>query len=202
MRNSIRLRLAACAALALVVAPAAATEVTRKPFGRTRDGTPVELYVLANARGMKAAVMTYGGIIVELTAPDRAGKFENVVLNFDALDPYLGGHPLFGALVGRYANRIGGAKFVLDGKTVEVATNSGKNHIHGGPNGFDKVVWKGEPLTPAAGPAVRLSHVSPDGTNGFPGTLTVSVTYTLTDANELRLDYRATTDKPTAVNLT
>src|SRR5438270_1919491 len=115
---------------------------------------------------MKAAVITYGATLVELTAPGRAGKSEKVILNSDALDPYLGGHPLFGAVVGRYANRIGGARFVLDGQTVEVAKNSGRNHIHGGPGGFDKVVWKAEPLTTSAGPAVRLTHVSPDGHNG------------------------------------
>jgi aldose 1-epimerase len=202
MTTATQLRLAVLAFVALGVGPAAAGEVTSKPFGRTRDGTPVELYALTNARGMKAAVMTYGATLVELTAADRAGKFENVVLNFDSLDPYLGGHPLFGAVVGRYANRIGGARFVLDGKTVEVTKNAGRHHIHGGPGGFDKVVWKAEPLAAAAGPAVRLTHVSPDGHNGFPGTLTATVTYTLTDQNELRLDYRATADKPTVVNLT
>jgi aldose 1-epimerase len=181
---------------------AAAGTVTKKAFGQTRDGTPVDLYTLTNTRGMRATVMTYGGILVELTAPDRRGQYGHVVLGFDTLDPYLGGHPLFGALVGRYGNRIGGAKFVLDGKTVELTKNSGKHHIHGGPNGFDKVVWQGEALTGDAGPAVRLRHVSPDGHNGFPGTLTVAVTYTLTDQDELRIDYRATTDKPTVVNLT
>jgi len=180
----------------------AAGTATKKPFGQTRDGKPVELYTLTNSHGMRAAVMTYGGILVELTAPDRKGEYANVVLGFDTLDPYLGGHPLFGSLVGRYANRIGGARFPLDGTTVEVTKNSGKNHIHGGPNGFDKVVWQAESLTTKAGPAVRLTHVSPDGHNGFPGNLTVSVTYTLTDNDELRLDYRATTDKPTVVNLT
>jgi aldose 1-epimerase len=180
----------------------AAGTVTKKPFGQSRDRQPVELYTLTNSHGMRAAAMTYGGILVELTAPDRKREYANVVLGFDSLDPYLGGHPLFGALVGRYANRIGGARFVLDGKTIEVTKNSGKNHIHGGPNGFDKVVWQAESLTTDAGPAVRLSHVSPDGHNGFPGNLTVRVTYTLTDHDELRLDYGATTDKQTVVNVT
>jgi len=188
--------------LALAGPTSAAGTVTKKPFGQTRDGKPVELYTLTNSRGMRAAVMSYGGILVELTAPDRNRQYSNIVLGFDTLDPYLGGHPLFGALVGRYANRIGGARFVLDGKTIELPKNSGKNHIHGGPNGFDKIVWQAEPLTSDAGPAVRLTHVSPDDHNTFPGNLTVRVTYTLTDNDELRLDYRATTDKPTVVNLT
>lgn len=189
--------------LFLMTGPAsAAGTVTKKPFGQARDGQPVELYRLTNSHGMRAAVMTYGGILVELTAPDRNGRYANVVLGFDSLDPYLGGHPLFGALVGRYANRIGGARFVLDGRTIELPKNSGKNHIHGGPNGFDKVVWQAEPRTTKAGVAVRLTHVSPDGHNGFPGDLRVSVTYLLTENDELRLEYRATTDKPTVVNLT
>ncbi|HTK73795.1 MAG TPA: aldose epimerase family protein [Gemmataceae bacterium] len=194
--------LAGLLVLAVVGPASAAGTVTKKPFGQTRDGTPVELYTLTNSRGMRAAVMTYGGILVELTAPDRNGQYSNVVLGFDSLEPYLGGHPLFGALVGRYANRIGGARLMLDGRTIELPKNSGKHHIHGGPNGFDKVVWQAEPLTTDPGPAVRLTHVSPDGHNGFPGHLTVRVTYTLTDNDELRLDYRATTDKPTVVNLT
>jgi aldose 1-epimerase len=180
----------------------AAGTVTKKPFGQTRDGKPVDIYTLTNSRGMRAAVMTYGGILVELTAPDRHGQFANVVLGFDSLEPYLGGHPLFGALVGRYANRIGGARFVLDGKTIEVEKNSGNNHIHGGRIGFDKVVWQAEPLTTDSGAAVRLTHFSPDGHNGFPGNLKVSVTYTLTENDELRLNYRATTDKSTVVNFT
>ena len=202
MTTATRPRLVLVVSLALCVGPAAAGEVAGKPFGKMRDGSPVELYVLTNSYGMKAAVMTYGATLVELTAPDRTGKFEDVVLNFESLDPYLGSHPLFGAVVGRYANRIGGAKFVLDGKTIEVTKNSGRHHIHGGPNGFDKIVWQAEPLTSDAGPAVRLTHVSPDDHNTFPGNLTVRVTYTLTDNDELRLDYRATTDKPTVVNLT
>jgi aldose 1-epimerase len=134
--------------------------------------------------------------------PDRNGKLDDVVLGFDNLESYLKGHPLFGAVVGRVANRIGGAKFTLDGQEYKLAANNGRNSIHGGRRGFDKVVWQGEPVAAQDGVAIKLSYRSSDGEEGFPGNLSVALTYTLTNQNELRLDYTATTDKPTPVNLT
>ncbi|HXG11823.1 MAG TPA: aldose epimerase family protein [Gemmataceae bacterium] len=187
----------------LFTLPAAAGEgITRKPFGKTRDGQAVELFVLTNANGMQVSITNYGGIITALTAPDRNGKFADVVLGFDNLDSYLAGHPFFGAIAGRYANRIGKGTFTLDGKTYTLAKNNGENHLHGGLRGFDKAVWKAEPLQTKDGPALKLTHVSKDGDEGYPGTLTVTATYTLTNKNALRIDFEATTDKPTHVNLT
>jgi aldose 1-epimerase len=171
----------------------------KSSFGTLPDGTAVDLYTLANANGLSAKVATYGAIITEVHVPDRQGKFRDVVLGFDNLEQYLKGHPFFGATVGRCANRIAKGRFNLDGKTYTLATNNGPNHLHGGLKGFDKKVWQAEPQT---GASVKLSYTSPDGEEGYPGTLAVAVTFTLTDANELRLDYAATTDKPTSVNLT
>jgi aldose 1-epimerase len=187
----------------LFTLPAAAGEgITRKPFGKTRDGQAVELFVLTNANGMQVSITNYGGIITALTVPDRNGKFADVVLGFDNLDSYLAGHPFFGAIAGRYANRIGKGTFTLDGKTYTLAKNNGENHLHGGQRGFDKAVWKAEPLQTKDGPALKLTHVSKDGDEGYPGTLTVTATYTLTNKKALRIDFEATTDKPTHVNLT
>lgn len=176
--------------------------VERSEFGRTADGTVVELYTLSNGRGLTAKVMTYGAILVELHVPDRQGEARDVVLGLDQLERYLKGHPLFGATVGRFANRIGGAQFTLNGQVYKLAANNGKNHIHGGRRGFDKQVWKAEPFTTATAAGVRLRYTSPDGEEGYPGTLQVTVTYALTVDNELRLDYEATSDKDTIVNLT
>lgn len=177
-------------------------QVQRSSFGKMPDGTPVELYTLTNAKGMVAKVITYGAIMTELHAPDRDGKMADILLGFDNLQQYLDGHPYFGATIGRVANRIAKGKFTLDGKTYTVATNNYPNHLHGGLKGFDKVVWKGEPLPTRGGAAVKFTYVSRDGEEGYPGTLSVMVVYTLTDNNELRLEYRATTDKATPVNLT
>jgi len=171
-------------------------------FGRTTDGTVIEIYTLRNGRGITAKVMTYGAILVELHVPDRQGQPRDVVLGFDQLAPYLKGHPLFGATVGRFANRIGGAQFVLNGQTYRLAANNGKNHIHGGRRGFDKQIWKAEPFSTPSAAGVRLRYNSPDGEEGYPGNLQVTLTYTLTVDNELRLDYEATSDKDTIVNLT
>jgi len=168
-------------------------------FGKLPDGTAVALYTLTNANGLTAKVAAYGTIITQLHVPDRRGKLGDIVLGFDNLEQYLKGHPYFGATVGRVANRIAKGRFTLDGKTYALATNNGPNHLHGGLKGFDKVVWKAEPR---AGAAVKFTYTSRDGEEGYPGTLTVAVTMALTDANELRLDYRATADKPTPVNLT
>ena len=183
---------------------AAATEarVEKTLFGKTADGTPIELYTLKNAKGMVVKVMTYGAIVTEVHVPDRTGKMTDVVLGFNRLDQYLGTHPYFGAIVGRVANRIARGQFTLNGKLYKLATNNGPNHLHGGLKGFDKVVWKAEPLEAGGGAAVKLSYVSPDGDEGYPGTLSVTVTYTLPgDRNELRIDYGATTDRATPVNL-
>jgi aldose 1-epimerase len=176
--------------------------ITKAPFGKLPDGTEVDLYTLTNAKGMTAKIITYGGIITELHAPDRDGKSENVCLGFDNLKDYLAGHPFFGALVGRVANRIAGAKFTLDGREYKLAANNGPNTLHGGKKGFDKVVWKAEPRETADGVALKLTYLSRDGEEGFPGNLNTTVEYTLTNDNELKVAYTATTDKATPVNLT
>jgi aldose 1-epimerase len=190
------------AALLGVSSVAAAGTVTQKPFGKTKDGQPVSLFVLKNSSGMEVAITNYGGIVTSIIVPDRNGKPGDVVLGFDKLDDYLAGHPFFGAIAGRYGNRIAKGSFTIDGKTYSLAKNNGPNHLHGGIKGFDKAVWKAEAIKTADGPGVKLTHVSPDGDEGYPGNLTVTVAYVLTDKNELKMDYRATTDKPTHVNLT
>ncbi len=174
--------------------------VTSAPFGTTPDGTPVEIYTLTNGSGATAKIMTYGAILTELRVPDRDGKLGDVVLGFDSLQGYLAGHPYFGANVGRVGNRVAKGKFTLDGKEYKLATNNGPNSLHGGIKGFDKVVWKAGPAA-ADGPSINLTYRSPDGEEGYPGNLTVSLTYTLTADNSLRVAYGAWTDKPTPVNL-
>jgi aldose 1-epimerase len=176
--------------------------VEKMDFGKMPDGTAIALYVLTNASGTKAKVMTYGAILTELHVPDREGKFDDVVLGFDNLAGYLKGHPHFGSTVGRVANRIARGKFALEGKEYRLAVNNGPNSLHGGLKGFDKKVWKAEAMETADGAAVKLSYVSPDGEEGYPGNLSTTVTYTLTNQNELKISYVATTDKPTPVNLT
>jgi len=176
--------------------------IIERPFGTMPDGRDVDLYVLTNGHGMQASVTTYGGIVTSLTARDRHGDFADVVLGFGELDGYLGGHPYFGAIIGRYCNRIGNGTFTLDGQEYLLARNSDGHHLHGGVAGFDKALWLARPLLSPAGPKLELSHASPDGDQGYPGRLDVTVTYTLTTENELRIDYRATTDRPTHVNLT
>jgi len=175
--------------------------VERMTFGKTADGTAVDLYVLTNGK-ITAKVMTLGGIVTELHVPDRDGNLADVVLGFDNLDRYLAGHPHFGAITGRFANRIAKGRFTLDGKEYKLAVNNGPNSLHGGLKGFDKVVWKAEDASGPDGPAVKMSYLSPDGEEGYPGNLAVSVTYTLTSDDALKIDYSATTDKPTPVNLT
>ena len=177
--------------------------VTQESFGRMPDGTEVNIYELTNAKGLRAKVIGYGAILVSLDVPDRAGKLGDVALGFDDLDSYLKRNPMFGSTVGRYANRIEGAKFTLDGVEHKLTANSGKNHIHGGRAGrFDKVVWKGRSFDNNEGAGVVFTYLSPDGTEGFPGNLSCTVTYTLTNRDELKISYQATTDKPTIVNLT
>lgn len=175
--------------------------VSSKPFGVTGDGKKVDLFTLTNARGHAMRVTNYGGIITGLDMPDRAGKAADVVLGFDTLDEYLAKHPYFGAIVGRYANRIAGAKFTLDGQNYTVPMNDGPNGLHGGLKGFDKVVWKAQSQQTPQGPSLHLSYVSADGEEGYPGEMTVGVAYTLTNRDELRVEYTATTTRPTVVNL-
>jgi aldose 1-epimerase len=172
-------------------------------YGKATEGLPVDIYTLRNDRGMEARIMTYGGIVQLLKVPDRNGTFADVVLGYDCLEGYLvNNNPYFGALVGRYGNRIGGAMFTLAGKTHTLAANNGPHSLHGGLKGFDKVVWQAKSGLNPDGPALELSHVSKDGEEGFPGNLRVTAVYTLTNSNELRLDFKATTDRLTVCNLT
>lgn len=173
--------------------------VTSSLFGRLPDGRPVRLFTLANRHGVVARITNYGTIITELHVPDRAGRLADVVLGFDNLAQYLKGHPHFGCTTGRVANRIARGVFVLDGRTYKLAANQPPNHLHGGRKGFDKVLWRARPLP---GAAVRFDYTSPDGEEGYPGELRVTVIMTLTDANELVLDYTARTNRPTPINLT
>ena len=174
----------------------------KTPFGHTPEGQAVDLYTLSNASGMRVAIMNYGGIVVSLEVPDRDGKLADVVLGFDSLAGYFDKSPYFGAIVGRYGNRIGAGRFTLDGHDYTLAGNDHGQALHGGLRGFDKVLWTATPKVTAAGPALVLHYLSKDGEEGYPGNLDVTVTYTLTEKNELRLDYQATTDRPTVLNLT
>lgn len=176
--------------------------VTRADYGKTRDGRAVEIYTLRNAAGVEMHVITFGGIITSLKVPDRSGQFGDVVLGFESLESYLKDPPYFGAIVGRYGNRIAKGQFTLNGATYKLAANNGPNHLHGGVNGFDKAVWNAVPGDSPEGLSITLTRTSPDGEEGYPGTLQASVRYTLTDKNQLVVDYRATTDKPTPINLT
>jgi len=182
--------------------------ISQAPFGNTPDGTPVDIYTLRNSKGMEARIMTYGGIVTSLKVPDKNGNFGDVVLGFDNLDGYVNAAyqkamPYFGALIGRYGNRIGGGKFSLDGQEYNVVTNNGANCLHGGPHGFDKVVWKVEDAKIGEnGPKLELTYLSKDGEEGFPGNLTVHATYTVTEDNALEVKFKATTDKDTVCNLT
>jgi len=181
---------------------AGGTVAKKEVFGKTPDGKTVDLYTLTNSHGMEVRAMTYGGIIVSLRVPDKSGKVADVVLGFDKFDGYLDNKPYMGAIVGRYGNRIANAEFTLDGVKYTLAKNNGPNSLHGGVKGFDKVVWDGESLPNADGAGVAFTYLSKDGEEGFPGNLRVKVTYTLTEKNELIVDYHATTDKATPVNLT
>jgi len=175
--------------------------VTRAPFGKLPDGRTVELFTLTNAHGIEVRVMTYGGIITVVHTPDRAGHFDDIVLGYDSLAGYLKDSPYFGAIVGRYANRIANGQFTLDGTTYRLAKNNGPNTLHGGVRGFDKVLWTGEPFQTDSGVGVTLSYTSKNGEEGFPGTLVTRVKYTLTPRDELIVDYEAASDKATPVNL-
>jgi aldose 1-epimerase len=176
--------------------------VEKKDYGKTPDGVAVEEYTLKSSNHTRAKVITYGAILTELFVGDKDGPLGDVVLGFSDLKGYLSGHPYFGATVGRVANRIAKGKFTLDGKEYTLAVNNGPNALHGGKKGFDKVVWKAEPFTTTETAGVKFSYTSADGEEGYPGKVTSTVTYTLTNKNELRLDYTATTDKATPINLT
>ena len=187
-------------------APSAGTEskssIQKMPFGKTADGREVSLYTLANANGLVVKMSDYGATVVSVETPDRDGKLANITLGFPTLEGYLQRHPYFGSTVGRYGNRIAGGKFSLDGQEFTLAANNGPNHLHGGLKGFDAQVWKAEEVKNADGVGIKFTLRSPDGDEGYPGALDVVTTYTLTNANELRIDYEAKTDKPTVVNLT
>ena len=196
------LLLAVSIALGPEAAPAKGKrEVRKQSFGKTGDGRPVDLYTLTNSQGMEVRAMTYGGIIVSLRVPDKTGKFDDVVLGHDALDGYLVNPPYFGVIVGRYANRIGNATFTLDGVKYTLAKNDGPNSLHGGVNGFNKQVWEAKTFKDATGVGVAFTYMSKDGEEGYPGNLKVKVSYVLTDENQLVIDYEATTDKATPLNL-
>lgn len=171
-------------------------------FGKTPDGRQVDLYLLTNKKGVEVAITNFGGAVVSVKVPDRTGKIADVVLGYDSLDGYVNDKSYFGALVGRYANRIAHGQFSLDGVTYKLAKNNGENSLHGGIKGFNKAVWDAKEIASKEGPALQLNYLSKDGEEGYPGNLKVQVVYTLTDANELKIDYSATTDKKTVLNLT
>ncbi len=176
--------------------------IKKEAFGTTRDGKPVDLYTLTNQHGMEVRAMTYGGIITSLRVPDKNGQIDDIVLGYETLDGYLKKSPYFGAIIGRYGNRIAHGKFTLDGVDYKLATNDGPNSLHGGIKGFDKVGWQAESFQHQDGVGVVFRYTSPDGEEGYPGNLKTTVTYTLTDGDELIFEYHATTDKATPLNLT
>lgn len=174
--------------------------ITEAPFGSV-GGVEVKLYTLKNKNGLVAKITNYGGIITELHTPDKSGKMADIVLGYDKVDDYVKATPYFGAVIGRVANRVKNAQFSLEGKTFKLAANADKNSLHGGKVGWDKVVWTAEPLETASGPALKLTYVSKDGEEGYPGTVSAQNTYTLTNDNELKVEMSATTDKTTIVNM-
>lgn len=176
--------------------------VKKTSFGKTPEGRQVDLYTLKNQKGVEVAITNFGGIVVSVKVPDRRGNIADVVLGYDSLDGYVNDKSYFGAIVGRYGNRIAHGQFSLDGVTYKLAKNNGENSLHGGIKGFNKAVWDAKEITSKDGPSLQLNYLSKDGEEGYPGNLKVQVTYTLTDANELRIDYSATTDKKTVLNLT
>src|SRR5215208_921120 len=204
MENPMNLRrISLLLFLILATLVAARAQVTKQSFGKTSDGQNINLYTLRNSHGVEAKITNYGGILVSFKVSDRNGKFDDVVLGFNDLDSYLTKNgPYLGALIGRYGNRIAKGRFTLNGVEYKLAVNNGENHLHGGIKGFDKVVWAGREMNTKAGPAVVLTYLSKDGEEGYPGNLQVRVVYTLTNNNELKIDYSATTDKDTVTNLT
>ena len=180
----------------------AQASVKSAAFGNTAQGESVELFTLTNSQGVEARITNFGGIVVSLKVPDRKGVIGDVLLGYNDLDGYLKVHPYFGALIGRFGNRIGGGTFTLEGKSYKLAKNDGENSLHGGLSGFDKKVWAAKAKESADGPALELYYLSKDGEENYPGNLNVRVIYTLTNTNELKIDYTATTDKTTVLNLT
>lgn len=174
--------------------------IEKKAFGKLKDGSEVYMFTLRNKSGAEVKIINYGATVVSLTAPDRSGKYADVVLGYDSLDGYVNGSSYFGAIVGRYANRIAKGKFNLNGKSYQLSVNEGENQLHGGKIGFNKVLWAAETLKSKLGPAVKLTYVSPNGDQGYPGKVTLHVTYTLTNNNELKINYEGTTDKTTILN--
>ena len=196
-----------CLFLVFVFTTGSATQkgnplMKKEPFGITNDGVSVYIYTLTNSKGMEARITNYGGILVSLVVPDKSGKLDDIVLGYDSLSGYIKNSPYFGALIGRYGNRIAKGKFTLEGKEYSLAVNNGANTLHGGLKGFDKVVWDAKERKGKSGLSLVLTYLSKDGEEGYPGNLRVKVVYTLTDNNELKIDYTATTDKATVVNLT
>ena len=191
--------------LAMLTTPALAADgpaFEEEPFGKLPDGAAVTAYTLKNKNGVAVTILNYGGIVTKFLAPDKDSKLADVVLGFDKIEDYVAMSPYFGCITGRVANRVANARFTLDGTEYTLAANNGKHSLHGGTKGFDKRVWKAEPMLTAAGPALKLTYTSKDKEEGYPGNLQCTVTYTLTSDNGLRIDYLATTDKPTPVNLT
>src|SRR3954447_19695775 len=207
-------RAALCAVLAglaagLLAQPAGAqsARIAKSSFGSLPDGTAIDRYTLTNTRRMSVSIITYGGTLQSVRVPDRRGRLRNVTLGFSSINgytspAYLKSNPYFGALIGRYGNRIANGRFSLDGQTFQLPINNDPNSLHGGTVGFDKRVWAAQQVRPAGTVGVRLSLISADGDQGYPGTLTVAVTYTLDNSNRIHIAYQATTDKPTVVNLT
>jgi aldose 1-epimerase len=205
-RTVIRRMLALGAGAALLAGCAGSSTsqspIAKEPFGTTPDGQAVDIYTLHNRHGVEARIMTYGGILVSLKVPDKSGHLGDVVLGYDNLDSYVKNSPYFGALIGRYGNRIAKGHFTLDGTACTLATNNYPNALHGGEKGFDKRVWSATTKESTDGPQLILEYLSKDGEEGYPGNLDVTATYTLMRDNALRLQYRATTDKDTVANLT
>jgi len=180
----------------------AGTMIEKTIYGKLPDGREVFQYTLKNAAGVEVKIINYGAIVTSIKVPDRDGKLADIVLGYDSLSGYLGDNAFLGAIVGRYGNRIGKGKFKIDGEEYQVTVNDGENHLHGGKVGFNKVLWDAKVVSSTAEPALALTYVSPDGEEGYPGTVTLTVTYTLTNKNELRIDYEGKTDKPTLLNPT
>ncbi len=185
-----------------IIAQSQHSSITKEIFGSSIEGIPVYIYTLTNSKGAIVRITNYGAIVQSIYMPDRNGKLGDVVLGYDSLDQYIKNNPYFGAIVGRYGNRIKNGRFTLNGKSYQLTINNGNNSLHGGINGFDKKVWKVEEVKSKLGPALKLTYHSKDGEEGYPGNLTLSVTYTLTNKNELKIDYYATTDKETILNPT
>ena len=201
-KYAVALALLAAVALAAAAAPENARQpIENTSFGHAGDAN-VQIYTLTNDHGLEARIMTYGATLVSLRTPDSDGRLKSIILGFDTLDPYLAGVPYYGAIVGRFANRIANGRFSLDGKSYQLAQNNGPNSLHGGLRGFDKRVWQAEPLETPLGPALRLTYVSAAGEEGYPGQVTAHVTYRMNNDDSLAIDYEATATAPTPINLT